>query len=226
MPDVNIGSHALLSDMSMSESNVSLETGYHENTTMEDESTGEESYNEEIANADEWVPDIDSSENGLSEEDAEAHNEEQGDRNEGWRDPDDPASPTYNLHPRRERDYTYRFDFLTLEGDDDNDGPAGVESPAFHYTNHLVSTTIEEDNELDEVMPRVTHHVMVQLSLKQGLKEFGERGKDAMTAELQQIHMKDTFVPKHLQELAPAQCSKALESLLFLEKKRSGKIKG
>ena len=33
---------------------------------------------------------------------------------------------------------------------------------------------MELDNELDKMMPEVTHKVMVQLALQKGLKEFGD----------------------------------------------------
>mmetsp|Transcript_2109 Transcript_2109/g.4555 ORF Transcript_2109/g.4555 Transcript_2109/m.4555 type:complete len:142 (+) Transcript_2109:2776-3201(+) len=67
---------------------------------------------------------------------------------------------------------------------------------------------------------------MVQLSLKQGLKQFGDRGRDAVSAELQQIHMKQTFTPSDFKALTKEQRGRVLESLIFLEEKRSGKIKG
>ncbi len=44
----------------------------------------------------------------------------------------------------------------------------------FHYTNHLHNGDLDDDAELDGVMPRVAHSVMVQLSLKQGLRQFGD----------------------------------------------------
>ena len=146
------------------------------------------------------------------------------------REPEDPPNLTesmYNLRPRREHDYAYQFGFLTIDEESRSDARiAGVPATTFHYTNHLVGEDIGEDEELDNIMPRVAHHVMVQMSLKQGLREFGDRGREAVTAELQQIHMKDTFMPKHLRELTPSQRSKALESLIFLEEKRTGEIKG
>lgn len=102
-----------------------------------------------------------------------------------------------------------------------------LQAREFHYCNFLkLQEPIGDDPELDKVMPEVVHKVMVQVSLKQGLREFGECGKEAVAKELWQIHMRDTFAPRDINELTPEQRSKALDSLMFLEEKRSGKIKG
>ena len=66
----------------------------------------------------------------------------------------------------------------------------------------------------------------MQLALKKGLEAFGNRGKEAVSSELLQIHMQDTFAPTYGGDMAIEEQRQALESLLFLEEKRSGKIKG
>lgn len=103
----------------------------------------------------------------------------------------------------------------------------------FHYTNFLRSApSTPMDEELEKVMPVVTHTVMLQLaekrqfSIKQGIKKWGDRGKEAVAAELWQVHLQDTFTPKKVDDLSREERAKALESLMFLEEKRSGKIKG
>ena len=77
-----------------------------------------------------------------------------------------------------------------------------------------------------DVLPKVVHTMMTQLAVKKGLKEFGDQGKDAVSSELPQIHMQDTFAPTYGGDLTSEERRQALESLLFLEEKRSGKIKG
>ena len=42
----------------------------------------------------------------------------------------------------------------------------------------------------------VLHYVMMQYSLKAGLKWFGECGEAAITKELTQIHQLNTFEPR------------------------------
>ena len=67
----------------------------------------------------------------------------------------------------------------------------------------------------------------VQLSLKAADAKFGTvRTKKAALAEVKQIHMRNTFVPKHWSELTPKQKEQVLEAFMFLEQKTSGKDKG
>jgi hypothetical protein len=46
------------------------------------------------------------------------------------------------------------------------------------------------------------HHAMTQYSLKRGLKKFKEKGEAAVTKELLQLHMKDTFTPQDANKLS------------------------
>jgi hypothetical protein len=74
--------------------------------------------------------------------------------------------------------------------------------------------------------PDVVAAVMTQLSLKSGLREWGDHAYNAAYSEMKQLHMRDTFQPKHYSELTPMQKATLLESHMFLKEKRSGKIKG
>ena len=67
----------------------------------------------------------------------------------------------------------------------------------------------------------------VQLSLKAADAKFGTvRTKKAALAEVKQIHMRNTFVPKHWNELTPKQKEQVLEAFMFVEQKKSDKDKG
>ena len=55
-------------------------------------------------------------------------------------------------------------------------------------------------------------------SLKAGLKKFGDRGENAVTKELQQLHDMETYYTKK-------QKAEALASLMFLVEKRDGRAK-
>ena len=74
--------------------------------------------------------------------------------------------------------------------------------------------------------PDVVATVMTQLSLKTGLKEWGKRAYDAAASEMKQLHLRNTFKPKHLKQLTDVQRKTLLESHMFLKEKRDGKIKG
>ena len=62
--------------------------------------------------------------------------------------------------------------------------------------------------------------------MKEGLKNFGEKGIAAAKGDLTQLHVMDTWVPEDPTMLSRAKKVKALSSLMFLKEKRSGKVKG
>ena len=65
-----------------------------------------------------------------------------------------------------------------------------------------------------------------QHSLKRGMKLFGNRGAEAVLAELEQMHLMQTFEPQLYESLTPKQRHQALESLMMLTEKKYGDIKG
>ena len=67
---------------------------------------------------------------------------------------------------------------------------------------------------------------MTQLSLKACLKRWGPRAKKAMNSETKQLHLQDTFKPRHFHDLTRKQKAKVLESHMFRKENRSDKIKG
>ena len=67
---------------------------------------------------------------------------------------------------------------------------------------------------------------MTQLSLKSGLKEWGDNACSAAYSEMKQLHFRDTFRPMHCRKLSKKQKQMILESHMFLKLKRCGKIKG
>jgi hypothetical protein len=74
--------------------------------------------------------------------------------------------------------------------------------------------------------PDVVVAVMTQLSLKAGLKDWGDQAFTAARSEMKQLHLQNTFKPKHWRELSQVQRQTVLESHMFLKQKRDGNIKG
>jgi hypothetical protein len=74
--------------------------------------------------------------------------------------------------------------------------------------------------------PDVVAAIMTQLSLKAGLKEWGEEAFSADQSKMKQLHFRNTFKPKHWRELSQVQRQTVLESHMFLKQKWDGKIKG
>jgi hypothetical protein len=70
--------------------------------------------------------------------------------------------------------------------------------------------------------PDVVAMAMTQLSLKAGLKAWGDKARDAVHSEMKQLHLRNTFKPKHLRELTHSQRQTVLESHMFLKEKRNG----
>jgi hypothetical protein len=72
----------------------------------------------------------------------------------------------------------------------------------------------------------LVHHAMIQYSLKIGLKKFQNKGEEAVSKELLQLHIRDTFKPQDAKELSATHNNGALEYLMFLKEKRDGSLKG
>jgi hypothetical protein len=68
--------------------------------------------------------------------------------------------------------------------------------------------------------------MMTQLSLKKGLMEYGEDGAKAMTSELKQLHDKSVMIPRAANLMTREEKRQALQYLMYLKKKRCGRIKG
>jgi hypothetical protein len=62
--------------------------------------------------------------------------------------------------------------------------------------------------------------------MKKGLKAFGEDGVEAVLVELQQLHDRKVLEPQDASKMTREERHASLNYLMFLKKKRSGKIKG
>ena len=67
---------------------------------------------------------------------------------------------------------------------------------------------------------------MIQLSMKAGLKRWVNKGKQAVTNKLSQLHMRDNFRPINPKTFSKNEYDKVLESHLFLKQKQYQSIKG
>jgi hypothetical protein len=79
---------------------------------------------------------------------------------------------------------------------------------------------------MDQPFVLVAHYIMAQYSLKIGMELFKERGTEAVTQELSQLHFRDTFKPINPQGLSKEQHKQVLKSHLFLKEKRDTTVKG
>ena len=67
---------------------------------------------------------------------------------------------------------------------------------------------------------------MKQLSLKEGLRKFGDKGDKAAYAEMEQLHLRTSFKPVVPSDLTPSKKKEVLESIMLLKEKKDGTIKG
>jgi hypothetical protein len=74
--------------------------------------------------------------------------------------------------------------------------------------------------------PDIVAAIMTQLSLKAGLKEWGDEAFTAAQSEMKQLHFRNTFKPNHWRELSQVKRHTVLESHMFIKQKRDGNIKG
>ena len=64
------------------------------------------------------------------------------------------------------------------------------------------------------------------MSLKAGLQIFGDDGVRAVEKEMRQLHDRGVMIPVHKRSLTSEQRKEALAYLMFLKRKRCGKVKG
>ena len=122
----------------------------------------------------------------------------------------DPQSHEYNLRPNRQRSYAYRFghNFVSLDT-----------LPKGRYDGYLHKGTVYlTSTEVNQSTP--------QYPMKYGLKLFGNKGVEAVRKEIQQLHDRGVVRAVHRSELSWPQVRAALGYLMFLQRKRCGKIKG
>ena len=116
-----------------------------------------------------------------------------------------PGTPRYNLRKHRGRSYKHVYD------------------PEVYMTEN------EQKNDVGETMLTTVEggpEDTTQMSMKQGLKVFGAGGYTTVKQEMQQLHDRRVMQPVRRKDLLLAQKREALGYLMFLKKKRCGKIKG
>ena len=72
----------------------------------------------------------------------------------------------------------------------------------------------------------IIHCAFTQLSMKRGLKKFKEKGENAVTEELEQLHRRDAFRPVRTENLTENQKHESLAWLMFLKEKQYRSING
>ena len=80
--------------------------------------------------------------------------------------------------------------------------------------------------DVDRSLFPLVETLLTQYGVNKGLRVFGKEGDDAVHAEMQQLHDFKVMQPTPPKTLNRRQRSNALQYLMFLKKKRDGRIKG
>jgi len=81
-------------------------------------------------------------------------------------------------------------------------------------------------SEIVTIHPKVhAHIILTQVSVKQGLMQFGKRANEAVLKELRQLHDTNALLPINKEDMSYDDRMKALQYLMFLKEKRNGTIK-
>ena len=73
--------------------------------------------------------------------------------------------------------------------------------------------------------PDVTTVITNQLSLKERLNKWGEKGRGEVHSYTKHLHIRDTLIPLHRKELTEEQRNTILDSQISLKDKREGTLK-
>lgn len=127
----------------------------------------------------------------------------------------------YNLRERKARNYSHMF-ASTTRGDQQSDAmETKIENEnSDQHCDKLESGDATKRDECETMLETP------QMNMKQGLKMFGDDGLAAVKKEMQQLHDRKVMQVKGPSELTPEQKREALAYLMFLKRKRGGKIKG
>ena len=144
---------------------------------------------------------------------------------------DPPVAPThrYNLRPRRVRDYSHRYGADVHIDEASFFQTAGIPGVMDETESVEVPCAVDTDIIAHRVLLIIAAKVAAgetHISLKKGLREFGLLGEAAVYKELDVLHVQKVFAPQDPSTLSKEERSRALESLMFLERKRTGTVKG
>jgi hypothetical protein len=101
--------------------------------------------------------------------------------------------------------------------------------PAFSGKTYSFATTVLGTKMLDNgaygYNQSAAFSFMQQLLVKSALREWGDDARAAGEKEVNQLHWRETFVPRQMLELTAEQRAKILQSHMFIGQKRTGETK-
>ena len=100
-----------------------------------------------------------------------------------------------------------------------------------HNNVQLLQSGLDEKLPTDPILlhdneTEVFAAIMTQVSLRKGIRLWGDKGREAAMKEMTQLHDMSAFFPRDPKSLTREERIKALSSLIFLKQKRTGQVKG
>ena len=197
-----------------------LTTSDNNNVNADDNNVEEEKEEEE--DSDEDGVDEDSDDNSVEEEneDEEIHQPDNNNNNVEEVAEELPQPPALRRSSRASKsnhDSIYSY----LQAREENIEEYSVENAP------VIATIMCQIYEKMAAMSREEAFSFIQTySLKAGIKKFGERGSEAATKEIKQLHDRKVFKPIMSSELTTQERKRAMDSLIFFTEKRDGRVKG
>ena len=83
---------------------------------------------------------------------------------------------------------------------------------------------VQQSTCVDDTKPHL-HVLIMQMSVKAGIKKFGKIVNDALSKELRRLHDRKAMVPIWKEDMTTEDRQKALRYLMFIKEKRDGAVK-
>ena len=90
---------------------------------------------------------------------------------------------------------------------------------------NMLNIGLSQETMEEMVLANVCEWVFEQYSFIKGLKKFGKLAEDVAYNELNQMHKRGTFEPRHFKDLSKQERKKILDAITLIEEKRDGQVK-
>ena len=125
--------------------------------------------------------------------DDSVHREVDADEDTSQIGADDDLTAEPRRYPRRKRVPSRNLNIATMRGPSYDDGHIHLQVENVDKLKSMKLPRIAKKNRFSHIV----HTIMMQLSLKKGLQEWGTDGEDAAIKEMKQHHDLETFAPVH-----------------------------
>ena len=102
--------------------------------------------------------------------------------------------------------------------------------PSFKNRSYTSIKGVHDNNSLidmdEKTHAQVMQKIFTQMSFKKGIEKYGNSAIEGMKKELRQMHLRNSFIPKHKKDLTEQQWKNKCEAVNLIKEKSDGTIKG